>query len=57
LNHHTSPEFWEAFEILPAEHDRDARVAVPVISGQGRVTAYVSVIDSKTNDPTFVPAQ
>ena len=35
----------------------NTRVTVKVISGQGRVTAYASVIDSKTNDPTFVPAQ
>jgi uncharacterized repeat protein (TIGR01451 family) len=35
----------------------NARVTVKVISGQGRVTAYASVIDSKTNDPTFMPAQ
>jgi len=35
----------------------NARVTVKVISGQGRVTAYASVIDSKTNDPTFIPAQ
>jgi uncharacterized repeat protein (TIGR01451 family) len=35
----------------------NARVSVKVISGQGRVTAYASVIDMKTNDPTFVPAQ
>jgi uncharacterized repeat protein (TIGR01451 family) len=35
----------------------NARVTVKVISGQGRVTAYASVIDSKTNDPTYVPAQ
>jgi hypothetical protein len=35
----------------------NARVTVKVISGQGRVTAYASVIDMLTNDPTFVPAQ
>ncbi|MDP9359860.1 MAG: DUF11 domain-containing protein [Acidobacteriota bacterium] len=35
----------------------NARVSVKVISGQGRVTAYASVIDMQTNDPTFVPAQ
>ncbi|HEX7677843.1 MAG TPA: hypothetical protein VF713_06950, partial [Thermoanaerobaculia bacterium] len=35
----------------------NARVSVKVISGQGRVTAYASVIDMLTNDPTFVPAQ
>ncbi|MEA2163027.1 MAG: large repetitive protein [Thermoanaerobaculia bacterium] len=35
----------------------NARISVKVISGQGRVTAYASVIDMQTNDPTFVPAQ
>jgi len=35
----------------------NARVTVKVISGQGRVTAYASVIDMQTNDPTFMPAQ
>jgi len=35
----------------------NARVTVKVIAGQGRVTAYASVIDMQTNDPTFVPAQ
>ncbi|HXH40420.1 MAG TPA: hypothetical protein VNN08_17450 [Thermoanaerobaculia bacterium] len=35
----------------------NARVTVKVISGQGRVAAYASVIDMQTNDPTFVPAQ
>jgi hypothetical protein len=35
----------------------NARVTVKVIEGQGKVTAYVSVIDNFTADPTFVPAQ
>jgi hypothetical protein len=35
----------------------NARISVKVIQGQGRVTAYASVIDSLTADPTFVPAQ
>ncbi len=35
----------------------NARVAVKVISGQGRVTAYASVIDALTQDPTYIPAQ
>lgn len=35
----------------------NARVAVKVISGDGRVTAYASVIDALTQDPTFIPAQ
>ena len=35
----------------------NARVAVRVIDGEGKVTAYGSVTDAKTNDPTFIPAQ
>jgi uncharacterized repeat protein (TIGR01451 family) len=35
----------------------NARVTVNVIGGEGRVTAYASVIDMETNDPTYVPAQ
>ena len=35
----------------------NARVTVHVIDGEGRVTAYASVIDMQTNDPTYVPAQ
>ena len=35
----------------------NARVAVRVLDGSGRVTAYGSVIDAQTQDPTYVPAQ
>jgi hypothetical protein len=35
----------------------NARISVKVIDGQGKITAYGSVIDQKTQDPTFVPAQ
>lgn len=35
----------------------NARVAVRVISGTGRITAYGSVIDNKTQDPTFIPGE
>jgi uncharacterized repeat protein (TIGR01451 family) len=35
----------------------NARIAVKVTSGDGKVTAYGSVIDAKTQDPTYVPAQ
>ncbi|MEO8378993.1 MAG: hypothetical protein ABI779_04940 [Acidobacteriota bacterium] len=35
----------------------NARVTVRVIGGEGRITAYASVIDMQTNDPTYVPAQ
>jgi hypothetical protein len=35
----------------------NGRISVRVIDGQGRVTAYGSVIDEVTQDPTYVPAQ
>jgi len=35
----------------------NVRVAVKVVSGDGKITAYGSVVDMKTQDPTFVPAQ
>ncbi|MFL6246527.1 MAG: hypothetical protein ACJ74H_10920, partial [Thermoanaerobaculia bacterium] len=33
------------------------RVSVRVIGGTGRIAAYGSVVDNKTVDPTYVPAQ
>ncbi|MEA2414523.1 MAG: hypothetical protein QOI58_1180 [Thermoanaerobaculia bacterium] len=35
----------------------NARIAIKVIDGDGRITAYGSVIDMTTQDPTYVPAQ
>jgi hypothetical protein len=35
----------------------NARMTVEVVSGSGRVTAYGSVVDNATADPTYVPAQ
>jgi len=35
----------------------NARITVKVISGTGRVTAYGSVVDNNSKDPTYVPAQ
>ena len=35
----------------------NARIFVEVLSGAGRMTAYGSVIDNATQDPTYVPAQ
>jgi uncharacterized repeat protein (TIGR01451 family) len=35
----------------------NARISVKVIDGDGRVTAYGSVIDQTTQAPTYVPAQ
>jgi hypothetical protein len=33
------------------------RISVKVIGGNGRVAAYGSVVDNRTIDPTYVPAQ
>ena len=35
----------------------NARITIKVIDGDGRITAYGSVIDMQTQDPTYVPAQ
>jgi uncharacterized repeat protein (TIGR01451 family) len=35
----------------------NARISVRAVAGEGRATAYAAVIDMKTNDPTYVPAQ
>jgi hypothetical protein len=35
----------------------NARVSVRVLSGEGSVTAYGSVVDMVTQDPTYVPGQ
>jgi hypothetical protein len=43
--------------MLPGKDVYNARIAVEVISGTGRVSAYGSVIDNATQDPTYVPAQ
>lgn len=41
----------------PGEQTYNARIEVEVIGGSGRVTAYGSVIDNESKDPTYVPAQ
>jgi uncharacterized repeat protein (TIGR01451 family) len=35
----------------------NARIQVRVLSGEGKIAAYGSVVDMQTQDPTFVPAQ
>jgi hypothetical protein len=41
----------------PGKQTYNARLTVEVIGGTGRVTAYGSVIDNLSKDPTYVPAQ
>jgi len=40
---------------LPATYN--GRLSVRVLSGAGRLTAYASMVDNATQDPTYVPAQ
>ena len=35
----------------------NGRITIRVVGGEGRVAAYGSVIDARTADPTYVPAQ
>jgi hypothetical protein len=43
--------------MYPGQNVYNARIQVQVLSGSGRVTAYGSVIDNFSKDPTYVPAQ
>ena len=35
----------------------NARISLRVVDGEGRLTAYASVVDNETQDATYVPAQ
>ena len=48
---------FNVFKSLGLENTYNARISVRVTNGDGRVTAYGSVVDMQTNDPTYVPAQ
>lgn len=43
--------------MLGLENVYNARMTVRVIGGPGRVSAYASIIDNLTQDPTYVPSQ
>jgi hypothetical protein len=43
--------------MYPSQNVYNARISVQVVSGAGRVTAYGSVLDNQSKDPTYVPAQ
>jgi hypothetical protein len=45
------------FKTLGFNNVYNGRITARVISGTGRVAAYGSVIDNRTTDPTYVPAQ
>ena len=42
---------------LGLENVHNARVTIRVVSGEGRIAAYGSIIDNLTQDPTYVPSQ
>jgi hypothetical protein len=42
---------------LGLDNAANARISIRVIGGQGRVSGYASVIDNRTQDPTYIPAQ
>ncbi|HJW93474.1 MAG TPA: hypothetical protein VJ901_07640, partial [Thermoanaerobaculia bacterium] len=53
-------EFRQLNQILKSaglDNTYNARVSVQVIEGAGKVTAYASVIDEQTQDPTLIQAQ
>jgi uncharacterized repeat protein (TIGR01451 family) len=50
-------QYGSLLKSLGIENAYNARVTVKVTEGQGRVTAYASVIDAETQDPTYVNAQ
>jgi uncharacterized repeat protein (TIGR01451 family) len=57
LNGNEFRQFGSLLKSVGLADTHNARVTVRVIDGEGRVTAYASVIDMLTNDPTYVPAQ
>jgi hypothetical protein len=58
LNGHEFRQIGRVFNAMGiAGNVYNGRVSVRVISGNGRVAAYGSVVDNRTVDPTYVPAQ
>jgi uncharacterized repeat protein (TIGR01451 family) len=42
---------------LGLDETYNARISVRAVGGEGRATAYLSLIDMKSGDPTYVPGQ
>jgi hypothetical protein len=43
--------------LSPTKTAYNARISIRVISGDGTITGYGSIVDNRTQDPTYVPAQ
>ena len=52
----TRPEDFDVFWGLGDFQREDLRAELEIISGNGPVFAYASVVDWRTGDPTTVPA-
>lgn len=57
LNGNEFRQLGRVFTALGFQNVYTARVSVKVVGGTGRVAAYGSVVDNRTVDPTYVPAQ
>lgn len=57
LNGFEFSQLGSIFSQLGFPNTYNGRIAVSVIGGTGRVAAYGSVVDNRTLDPTYVPAQ
>jgi len=50
-------QFNQILRSLNVGNTYNARLSVRVVGGQGRIAAYGSAVDNRTQDPTYVPGQ
>jgi len=50
-------QYAQVLRAMGMENVYNARLSVRVVDGTGRVAAYGSVVDNRTQDPTYVPGQ
>ncbi len=50
-------QFNQILKTLNAGTTYNARVALRVVGGDGKIVAYGSTVDNMTQDPTFIPGQ
>lgn len=57
LDGHEFTQLVSVFRSMGLQNVYNARVSVKVVGGEGRISAYGSVVDNFTQDPTYVPGQ
>jgi hypothetical protein len=58
LNAYQFTQIGQVFKtLLSTNAAYNGRISVRVVSGDGTVAAYGSIVDNRTQDPTYVPAQ